>query len=305
MIGLPNAGEPLGATLMHEHLFVRSPGVYEAWPHLWDPDALVEQAVVELTELKAAGIDTLVDLTTVDLGRDIAMVLAVAERSPVRIVPATGVWREPPRLFERLSADRIADLFVRELTEGIGGSGVLAGVIKVATEPAVDPFNEKLLRASARAGARTNKAISTHSDVTTHGGLAQLEIFASEGIDVRRVVIGHSGDSADLDYLQAMLDRGATLGMDRFGLEQFLPDARRVKVVAALCARGYAEQLVLSQDANVFMDTIRAETKRKNMPAWHFQHVPRDIVPALLAAGVTDAAVRKMLVENPARVLLG
>ena len=117
------------------------------------------------------------------------------------------------------------------------------------------------------------------------------------------MVIGHSGDSADLDYLQAMLDRGVTLGMDRFGLDHFLPDAQRVDTVAALCARGYAGQLVLSHDANVFMDTIPAETRRRTMPDWHFQHISRDILPALAAKGVTAEQIQQMLVANPARIL--
>jgi len=293
--------DPLGATLMHEHLFIRSPGVFEAWPHLWDPEALVGQAIAELTALKDAGIDTIVDLTTVDLGRDIAMIRAVAAAAPVRIVVATGVWREPPRLFERLSADRIADLFVRD----IEGAEVAAGVIKVATEPAVDELNEKLLRAAARAHLRTNKPISTHSDVTTRSGLAQIEVFADEGVDLTRVVIGHSGDSDDLDYLKSLLEHGVTLGMDRFGVEQLLPDHRRIDTVAQLCALGFASQMVLSHDAHVFMDTIPPAVRERRLPDWHFQHISRTILPALRAKGVTDDQVQLMLVSNPRRILAG
>ena len=133
MATIPTANGPietgqLGFTLMHEHVFTRSPGVFEAWPHLWDAKAEIAEAVKTFRELKAAGVDTIVDLTTVDLGRDVAMVTEVARQVELNIIMCTGVWRFPPRYFERRNPDPIADLFVRDIEQGMGESGVRAAI---------------------------------------------------------------------------------------------------------------------------------------------------------------------------------
>jgi phosphotriesterase-related protein len=293
----------LGPTLMHEHLFIRSPGVFEAWPHLWDPAAERDHAIASLTALAAAGVRTLVDLTTIDLGRDVGMVRDVASAVDVNIVMATGVWRAPPLYFTHLSPNRIADLFVRDVIEGMAGTECRAGIIKLATEPSVDELNERLLTAGARACVRTGVPISTHSFAEARSGLAQQDIFEREGVDLARVVIGHSGDSVDLDYLTALMDRGSSIGMDRFGLPQFRPDDQRIDTVARLCAAGYAGQMVLSHDANCFMDTIPRAYQDQHLPDWHFLHLSRTILPALRERGVSEVDITAMMVDNPRRIL--
>jgi phosphotriesterase-related protein len=290
---------------MHEHVFIRSPGVFEAWPHLWDPAAEIARAISSLTALAAAGIRTLVDLTTVDLGRDVGMVREVASAVDVNIILATGVWRAPPLYFTHLPPDRIADLFVRDIVEGIATTPWRAAIIKLATEPSVDEFNEKLLTAGARASLRTGAPISTHSFVGTRSGLAQQDVFERAGVDLTRVVIGHSGDSDDLDYLTALMNRGSYIGMDRFGLSQFLPDEQRIDTVARLCAAGYARQMVLSHDANCFMDTVPQHYQDEHLPDWHFLHLSQTILPALRARGVTEADMTTMMVDNPRRIFSG
>jgi len=162
--------ELLGFTLMHGHVFSRSPGVFENWPHLWDGEAEIERAAETFRELKANGVDTIVDLTTVDLGRDVSMVREVAERVELNIIVCTGVWRRPPRYFERRNPDPIADLFVKDVEDGIAGTGVRAAIIKLATEPTVDELNETMLRAGARAHRRTGVPISTHTDAKSRSG---------------------------------------------------------------------------------------------------------------------------------------
>jgi phosphotriesterase-related protein len=292
----------LGFTLMHEHVFTRSPGVFEAWPHLWDRAAEIERAVRTFRELKAAGVDTIVDLTTVDLGRDVGMVSEVGRQVELNIIMCTGVWRYPPRFFQRNNPNPIADLFVKDIEEGIAGSGIRAAIIKLATEPAVDELNETMLRAGARAHRRTGVPISTHHDVTTKCGLAQQDVFESEGVDLSRVVIGHSGDSDDVEYLTTIIGRGSYIGMDRFGLDMFLQTEKRVETVVALCRLGFAGNMVLSHDTNCYMDTIPPALKAERMPKWHFQHITRDILPALRAAGVTEEQIRAMTVDNPRRI---
>jgi phosphotriesterase-related protein len=296
----PVATAELGPTLMHEHIVTRSPGVQENWPHLWDRNAILAIAARKMADLHARGIRTIVDLTTVDLGRDIGLIVDVARRSRVHVVVATGVWWMPQRYFGAHGADAVADLFVRDITQGIGDTGVKAAIIKCATDTAgVTPVIENILRASARAQKATGVPISTHTWAAGRSGEAQQAIFAQEGVDLSRVVIGHSGDSEDLGYLRGLMDRGSTIGMDRFGLENYLPTAKRVEVLARLCAEGYAGKMVLSHDANCWTDMLSEDAKRRTRPLWHFNHISDDILPALRKAGVSEAQIEQMLVRNP------
>ena len=290
----------LGPTLMHEHVVTRSPGVQENWPHLWDREGILALAERKLSELHGRGIRTIVDLTTVDLGRDIDLIAAVASRSPVHIIVATGVWWMPQRYFSAHGVDAVADLFIRDIRQGIGASGVKAAIIKVATDTAgVTPVIDNILRAAARAQKATGVPISTHTWAAGRTGEMQQAIFGQEGVDLRRVVIGHSGDSEDLGYLRGLMERGSTIGMDRFGLDNFLPTARRVDVLARLCAEGYAARMVLSHDANCWTDMLSEDAKRRTRPHWHYNHIPDDILPALRKAGVKDDQIEQMLVRNP------
>jgi len=296
----PVAPTGLGPTLMHEHIVTRSPGVHENWPHLFDRDAILSIADRKMADLYGRGIRTIVDLTTVDLGRDIDLIVAVARRSRVQVIVATGVWWMPQRYFSSHGIDEVAELFIRDITMGIGTSGIKAAIIKCATDTAgVTPVIENVLRASARAQKATGVPISTHTWAAGRSGEAQQAIFAQEGVDLRRVVIGHSGDSEDLGYLRGLMERGSTIGMDRFGLDHFLPTAKRVEVLARLCAEGYADKMVLSHDANCWTDMLSEDDKRRTRPLWHYNHISDDILPALRAAGVTEDQIQQMLVRNP------
>lgn len=290
----------LGPTLMHEHIVTRSPGVHENWPHLFDRPGILTMAEQKLGDLHARGIRTIVDLTTVDLGRDIDLIVDVAKRAKVHVIVATGVWWMPQRYFGVHAADAVAELFVRDITQGIGTSGVKAAIIKCATDKdGVTPVIENILRASARAQKATNVPISTHTFAAGKSGEAQQAIFAQEGVDLSRVIIGHSGDSEDLGYLRGLMDRGSTIGMDRFGLDSYLPTAKRVEVLARLCAEGYAPKMVLSHDANCWTDTLSEDDKRRTRPKWNYTHISDDILPAIRKAGVTEDQIEQMLVRNP------
>lgn len=290
----------LGATLMHEHILTRSPGVYENWPHLFDRAAALAAAEQKLRALYERGIRAVVDLTTVDLGRDIPFVKEVAQRSPVQIVVATGVWWMPQRFFTDRPVDQVAALFIKDINEGIAGTGVRAAIIKCATDrDGVTPVIDTILRASARAHRATGVPVSTHTWVGGRMGEAQQTVFADEGVDLSRVVIGHSGDSDDLGYLRGLMERGSYIGMDRFGLDMFLPTEKRVEVIARLCAEGYAAKMVLSHDASCWSERLTEQELQQRMPNWHYNHIPDDVLPALRAGGVSEAQITQMMVDNP------
>jgi phosphotriesterase-related protein len=290
----------LGLTLMHEHVILRSPGMEEQWPRLYPRAEWLARAVDRLVEAKAAGVRTMVDLTTVDLGRDTAFVAEAAQRSGMQVIVATGVWWRPPPWVESHSPDQLAELFIGDITEGCQGTGVRAGIIKCATDTAgVTPAIETVLRASARAHRATGVPISTHTYAAGKMGLEQQRIFREEGLDLSRVVIGHSGDSEDFEYLQTLTGAGSMIGMDRFGISRVLPTDQRVAVIAELCRRGEANTMVLSHDAHCVSDWLDPDALRQRAPDWRFTHIPLDVVPALRAAAVTDAQIDQMLIGNP------
>jgi len=281
----------LGFTLMHEHVFVLTEGVNANFPHLWDREARMKQAVADLSEAKAHGVSTMVDLTVLGLGRDVAFVREAARQSGMQIIAATGLYTydEVPRYFELRDIDHMADLFVRDIEVGIQGTDIKAAILKCATdEKGVTDGVEKVLRAVARAHRRTGVPISTHTHAASEQGLNQQRIFAEEGIDLHRVVIGHSGDTEDITYLEKLIAAGSYIGMDRFGLHQFMPTERRVATIATLCERGHAGHIVLSHDAMCYIDWF-PEEMRAQFPDFNYLHIPDVAIPALRAASRPSA----------------
>lgn len=298
----------LGRVLMHEHVFVISPEIMMNYPKEWgDEEARVADAVARLSELKAAGIDTILDPTAIGLGRYIPRIARVASQIDLNVVVATGLYTFEvlPHYFRGRSIDAMADMFVGDIVEGIADTGVKAAVLKCATDqPGVTPGVEHVLRAVARAHRRTGTPITTHTHAATRRGLEQQQIFREEGVDLSRVIIGHSGDTDDLDYLEQLLAAGSMLGMDRFGIDRHLTTEQRVAVVAELCRRGYADRMVLSHDASCYLDWIPGEINTSvTMPNWHYLHISRDVLPALRNLGVSEADIDLMLVDNPRRIL--
>jgi phosphotriesterase-related protein len=293
----------LGFTLMHEHIAVRSPGVAENFPSVWDREAEIEKAAAKLRDMAARGVKSIVDCTTADLGRDIQFIAEVARRSGVQVIACTGMYIDIPRYFYSRSADVMAELFVREVREGIAGSGIKPGIIKCATDEAGMTVQvEKAVRACARAHRATGVPITTHTFAAGEMGTRQQDILAEEGVDLSRVIIGHSGDSKDIEYLLRLLGQGSYIGMDRFGLDVFLPTADRVATIAILCRMGHADRMILSHDANSYMDSYERGIMEQAAPDWHYNFIPDTVIPALRQTGVTDDQIRQMTIDNPRRV---
>jgi phosphotriesterase-related protein len=294
----------LGFTLMHEHIIVESPGVKENFPVV-DRKAEIETAAAKLKDAMTRGVRTLVDLTPGDW-RDIPFVKEVVARSEMQVIVATGIYWEVPHHFRRetgRSVDYIADLFIRDIRDGIMDTGVKAAIIKCATdEPGVTQDVERILRASAKAHRATGVPISTHTHAASEVGLAQQDVFESEGVDLSRVVIGHSGDSEDTGYLRKICDRGSYIGMDRFGIDIFLENDKRVATIVRMCELGYAEKMVLSHDASCYFGWVDPPLREKILPNWHFNHISDKVIPALMQAGVTEEQIKTMTADNPRHI---
>ena len=303
--------EQLGRTLAHEHVFVVGEEFRQNYQADWDEDEKIAQAVRDLNELKSLGIDSIMDPTVVGLGRYIPRIQRIAEQTDLNIVVATGVYtyNEVPFQFHFSGPGLLFDvpepmteLFVTDIENGIAGTGVKAGFLKCAIEEqGMTPGVERVMRAVAQAHVRTGVPITVHTNVHNRSGLEAQRVLREEGADLTKVVIGHSGDSTDLDYLMELADAGSILGMDRFGLDVLLPFEQRVGTVAQLVERGYADRMVLAHDASCFIDWFDPQAKAQAVPNWNFRHISEDVLPALLERGVSEEQIDAMLVDNVRR----
>lgn len=303
----------LGVTLMHEHVFIMTTEIMENYPEGWGDGAKREaDAIVRLNELKSRGVDTIVDLTVVGLGRYIPRIARIAAATELNIVVATGLYtyNDVPMHFHYLGPgaplggpEPMVDMFVRDIEHGIADTGVKAAILKCATdEPGLTSGVERVLRAVAQAHRQTGVPISTHTHAGTRRGLEQQRIFAEEGVDLGRVVIGHSGDTTDIAYLEELIAEGSYLGMDRFGVDAILSFEDRVNTVATMCERGHADRMVLSHDASCYFDALPEATLPVALPNWHYLHIHDDVLPALRRRGVSEEQLTAMLVDNPRRI---
>ena len=310
----PVPADGLGTTLIHEHVFVGHPELDLNLPHPeWCEDEAVETAVSGFERLWALGVRTVVDLTVLGLGRDVARVGRVAARTRVQLVASTGYYTPDvlPAYFRthgpgRLvgGPDPLLELFLRDIEEGIADTDVRAGMLKVVTdEPGLTPDVRRVMEAAATAQRRTGVPITTHTHAPSRNGRDQLRFFLERGVTADRLVIGHCGDSQDLDYLRELMDTGATIGMDRFGMEHVLPDGARLSTVLVLMQEGYADRMVLSQDAAFFSRVTPPSWRAAHAPHWNMENISRRIVPRLLEQGASEDQIHQLLVLNPARVL--
>ncbi|GAB2736468.1 phosphotriesterase [Salinifilum aidingensis] len=312
--------DELGVTLMHEHVFVLTPDVMQNYgDEWWDEEERVADAITKLRELKQAGVDTIVDPTVVGLGRYLPRVQRVNAEADINIVAATGLYTfdEIPHFFHYRGPgtmlggpEPMTEMFVRDIREGIGQTGVQAALLKcVVEERGLTGDQERVQQAICETHQETGVPITVHTNAAHQTGRLALDFYASRGVDLTKVVIGHAGDTNDQDYLKWIMDRGASIGCDRFGLDLFNPTPERVATIASLCEQGYADRIVLSHDAACYMDFFSGEAAQQALaqaaPNWHYLHISNDVLPALRERGVTDEQIRTMLVDNPRRYFAG
>lgn len=318
----PIDSSEIGTTLMHEHIMARNPELEQNHPHPeYDETAIFDRARKSLTSLhEDKGIDTFVDLTVLGLGRDIPTVLRLTEGVPLNIVVATGYYtaKDLPTFFHTHAPDGLVGrtldgpdvlekIFLDDLTKGIACTdGVKAGIIKIVTdEHGITPDLDRVYRAAARAQAETGVPISTHTNVKHANGRDQQKWFKDNGVDLERMVIGHSGDSTDLDYLKELMDNGSFIGMDRFGMEFVLDDESRVDTLVRLLEQGYAERITISHDAGFFSINTPPSWRAEHTPNWHHHRISDYVLPALRERGVTEDQITQMMVVNPVQALTG
>jgi phosphotriesterase-related protein len=309
----------LGPTYMHEHIFVTTSDVQINYPDEWGTDdARVAEAVSRLTALTAQGIRTIVDPTVVGLGRYLPRIQRVAEQVPnFHIVAATGVYTyhdvpfffsyRGPAVNDIVGAevpDPMVDMFVSDIENGIADTGVKAGMLKCAIDDqGLNPGVERVLRAVAKAHHRTGIPITVHTHPGTETGLVVHRVLCEEEcVQPHRVVLGHSGDSTDIDHLSKLAEYGFVLGMDRFGINVGTTFEARADTLIEMCRRGFAHQMVLSHDAACFFDWMDPKVRAAALPQWNYLHIGEEVLPYIRERGVTNEQITTMLVEVPRRL---
>jgi phosphotriesterase-related protein len=307
----PVAAADLGRTLMHEHVFVLTSDIQQNFPDEWgDEDARVADAVAKLAELPEIGVRTIVDPTVIGLGRYIPRIKRIAEQVPeLNIIVATGVYtytdvpgfflHRGPGLGEGVP-DPMVDMFVADITTGISGTGVRAGLLKCAIDHAgLTPGVERILRAVGEAHLRTGVPITVHTHPGSRTGLEVKRVLLDEiGVDPHKVVLGHSGDTDDADHLTELAEAGFLLGMDRMGINTERTFEQRCDIVVEMCRRGFAERMVLSHDAACYIDWVDPNVKPL-LTQWHYLHIEQEVLPYLREHGVTEDQITAMLVDSP------
>lgn len=303
----------LGLTLCHEHLRVRDEAVAANWPSRYDEGAESAAALEQMSRAKAHGVKTVVDPTAMFAGRDVRFMKSISDESGVNVVACTGIYTYGylPHYFENRDVDVIAAHFVEDIEHGIQGTDIKAAFLKCAADAAgVTEHIEKVHRACARASIETGAPIMAHSMPAIQTGTRQVEIFLDEGVAPEKIQIAHCGDTADVDYIEALLSRGVYVGLDRYGVEMSLPLDERNATTAELLRRGHAERLIISQDYCPTIDWFAAEDADRLREAgavhadWSFTLVFEQVVPWLREQGVMDdATLETIFVDNPARWL--
>jgi phosphotriesterase-related protein len=313
--------DQLGTTLIHEHLRNSDEAVRDQWPtagavkedqpYEVSPDQVFDIAVREAKAAVELGVKTIGEPTAMFLGRDVEFMRRVSEETGLQVIPCTGIYTYDylPQFFLNRDPDQIADLFVQDIEEGIQESEIKAAFIKCAAdEPGVNENIEKVHRAAARASVQTGAPIMAHSRPASNTGPRQVEIFLEEGVEPAKIQIAHTGDTDDLAYIEGLLEQGVWIGLDRYGLEIFLPYEKRQATAKALLERGYAERIFLSADSVATTDwfppnVIEGLIASGAAKDWTIRLVPEKVLPELREWGMTEEQERTMMVENPVRWL--
>jgi predicted metal-dependent phosphotriesterase family hydrolase len=294
----PVAAQQLAVVLPHEHVFIDLVSEYRGNGLLNDEHLACE----ELRTLRAAGGSTLVDLTLDEIGRDPAALRRVSEASGILIVMGCGHYRDPyldRAWFDRTAVDAIAEGLVRDITEGVSGTGVRAGIIGEigADRGYISAAEERSFRAAARAHARTGLTINTHA-ARWPVGTAQLQLLAEEGVDPRRVIVGHTDSVPIPDYHLALVRQGCYVSFDSIGTGSPYDTDRAVDYVLDLVKAGFGAQILLSHDV-----CLRDHLRAAGGPG--YAYLLTDFLPRLTAAGLDPEQVRSFVTDNPRMALTG
>jgi phosphotriesterase-related protein len=307
--------EALGRTLIHEHVLVGFPGwELDALAPRFDRAEVMARAIDQMQQLRDLGVGTFVDPCPMDLGRDVEFLAELSQKSGLQIVCTTGAYFEAEGIthtFRHLPVEEITAIYIKEISEGVGDTGIRAGAVKIATgAQRISDYERKLVQAGARAARETGVPLISHTQEGSCGH-EQIDLVTGEGVSAERLVVGHSDGIDDHEYHRTLAERGAFVGFDRFGITIILPDEVRVKNVLKLAKAGHTRNILLSHDSIVCWQgrpvpfANRYEDVLAMLPDWRPTSVLTNIVPQLRAGGLSEADITTILVDNPRRLFAG
>jgi len=292
--------DSLGLILPHEHLFtdLRGPSAPDyAWA---EPSAVVKVVGPYLEEASAAGVTALVECTPVGVGRNLSVLERLAEVSPIHIVMPTGVYREAfiPASLRETGVDDLAELWIGELTEGIEGTSIRAGFIKLAvSDDGLTSLEVRNLQAATKASRQTGAVIASHT-IGGKNAHKEMDVLENAGLTLDRFIWVHAQTEADLSVLKEAAQRGAYLELDSVGAP-YQPQTELLEMTIALIDAGHADHLLLSHDAGWYNPA-----RPDGMPDDGYRgytSLTEDFIPALLARGISEEQIQHITVENPAK----
>src|SRR6266498_2241058 len=293
------ASSTLGRTTSHEHLLWNVPEPYSGEDSDLGFDS-VPAALVELRYFKEAGGDALVEMTAAEIGRSPFELRQLSESAEVHVIATTGHHKDKfsATFLDGKSVKEIASSIIADITEGMNGTDIKAGVIKAATsENKATTMERCVIEAVGLAHQATRAPVSTHTEAGTFA-FEQAQLLIQAGVPAERMLIGHLDRNLLRETYFAMANLGVYLGFDQIGKAKYWADSERVTVIKELISAGFVQQIMLSGD-----------TARKS--SWHsynprvngIAHLLRDFVPLLQEAGISEADLHTMLVANTANFL--
>ena len=304
--------DKLGKTLVHEHALIGFPGWFldSRQPKFKRDEALV-RVCAAFEQLKDYGVQTVIDPCPSDIGRDVDFYAEIATRTGIQLICAAGVYYEAagqPATFRLLEEEAITEIFVQELHDGVGETGIRPGIVKIASgEPTMSEYERKIIRAASKAAAIAGVPVLSHTE-SCHCGHEQVDLVTGAGVCPHNFVVGHSDGTEDIEYQKSLAEKGVFVGFDRFGLDIEVPDEIRIRNFKALVDAGYRDSLLMSHDyVNCWQGgppgIPPGVSTSEILPHWNMTHIFERIIPQLKAQGMTDADFDQILCGNTQRFL--
>ena len=314
----PVSTEALGMTSMHEHLVVGMPGWEYDATYTYDRKEALKICTEQVLAAKEFGLRTFVDATPTDLARDPEMMKAIQGETGVNVLCAAGLYTEAEgnSAFWRIlstyqgydeALKRLTDSYIHDITVGIQGTDVKCALLKLsAGKGSISKLEELSIHAGVLAHRETGAPIISHTGSADVGPVL-AEMLLERGADPKKTMIGHMCDTDDLDCLERTLKQGVYVGLDRFGLSMIFSDERKCQMLCKLVELGYEDRILLGSDRTIYNhagDPI-PEDVMATMPDWNMSGLFRTFLPRCRELGLTEAQVRKLLVDNPKRFFEG
>lgn len=285
----------LGITMSHEHLCVDLSMVRNNQDSTFGFEPLI---IEEIEKAKKYQVKSFVEVSCNDMGRNPLELKKISDTCEIHIIAATGFYLDEyhPKAIKEMAVDEIANIFINDLTIGMDGTSIKAGVIgEVASSEVMTPSERKVLHAAGIAARQVGCAITTHCQMGKLGK-QQAQIFLNEQVNLDNVILGHIDLSDDIEYMCELMDLGCNIGFDTIGKEQYLKDLKRAENIRILIEKGYADKIVLSQDIS------KKSYFHKEEGNFGYTTVMEKFIPMLREIGVEESAILKMLIYNPQRI---